>query len=59
MNTPIKTCTNKNLEQNANFVTPLKIPQTPFLEKLGYGTGMLNLVNNNNKQKSFFFVFFG
>lgn len=39
MNTPIKSCTKVNLEQNTNFVTPLKIPQTPFLEKLGYGTG--------------------
>lgn len=38
MNTPIK-CSIKNPEQNPNFVTPLKIPQTPFLEKLGYGTG--------------------
>lgn len=49
MNTPIKLCKNKNLEQSESFVTPLKIPQTPFLEKLGYGTGFDDQFLYNSK----------
>lgn len=39
METPIKSLRNRNVYKGDNFATPIKIPSSPFLEKLGYGTG--------------------
>ncbi|CAO1367251.1 unnamed protein product [Diamesa serratosioi] len=47
-NTPLKPAKKRRMAD----VTPMKIPSSPFLEKLGYGTGVQVFLMNRNSKKS-------
>lgn len=46
--TPLKLSKRRRLIPD---VTPMKIPSSPFLEKLGYGTGVQVFLMNRNSKK--------